>query len=104
MERDPGGSPGPGGGVGGPGVAGDDVGDRVEEFVNAGAQGAGAFAVDDADAEDVVFATLEEVLGEQRADVGGAEGVEVEFVCDGDFDGIGIGKIVVHWIDCVGGV
>ena len=86
MKIDPGGAPGAGCGVGGPGVVGDDVGHGVEEFVDAGAQGAGAFAVDDADAEDVVFAAFEKVLGEEGADFVGPEGVEVYFRSDRDFD------------------
>ena len=99
MESDPGGAPGAGGGVCRPGVAGDDVGEGVEEFVDAGAEGARALAVNDADAEDVVLAALEEVLREKGADVGGAEGVEVELRGDGDFDGGGFGEILVHGID-----
>ncbi len=47
------------------------------------AEGAGAFAVDDADVEDAPEAALVEVFGDELADFDGAEGVEVEFPGDG---------------------
>jgi len=64
------------------------VGIAFEEFVDGFAEGAGAFAVNDADSSDAKFKTLFDVVGDKVAEFVGAEGVEIEFPIDGDFDGI----------------
>ena len=64
----------------------------VIQFVQNGmhpfAQGSGAFAVDDPDAQDALFTAGFQIVGNQVTDFVGAKGVEVEFTVDGDFDGI----------------
>ena len=57
--------------------------------MDAGAEGASPFAVDDADTGDAVFLALVEILGEEAGDFLGAEGVEIELSGDGDVDGFG---------------
>jgi hypothetical protein len=54
---------------------------------------ADAFSVDDADFENAFDAAGLQVIGNQVAEVGGAEGVEVEFGGDGQFDGVGFGIV-----------
>jgi hypothetical protein len=52
--------------------------------MHAGAQSAGAFAMDDTDAEDTTLPAFTEVVLQQVADLTRLEGVEVEFVRDLD--------------------
>ena len=83
-EGDPGGTPATRGGIGE--VELGYFGDVAEEAVDGLAEGAGAFAMDDADAEELAAAALGEVFWQEGGEIGGAEGVEVEFVCDGVVD------------------
>jgi hypothetical protein len=60
-----------------------------EQVMYAAAQGAAAFAVDDADAQDSSLAAFGKIFGQQAADLAGAEGVEIEFRADGVLDDVG---------------
>jgi len=61
------------------------------------AQRAGAFSVHDANGKNSVRPTLGEIGGNQRTDVAGAEGVQVEFAGDGQRDGRFVGVHGVFW-------
>ena len=56
--------------------------------MDAFAEGAGAFAVDDSDFEDAFFSAFVEVLGEKGADLVRSKGVEIELGADRVLDGI----------------
>jgi hypothetical protein len=66
-----------------------DVRVALEEFVDGGAEGASAFAVDDANAAETRVEAFLYVAGDEVAEFVGAEGVEVEFAVDGEFDQVG---------------
>lgn len=57
--------------------------------MDAGSEGAAAFAVDDADSEYTALAAFGEIFGQQAADFIGSEGVKIEFWADGMLHDIG---------------
>lgn len=56
--------------------------------VNRLAQGSGSLAMDDPDAPDPAFATLDKVIIEQPGDLRRTKGVQIQFPVDGDHYGI----------------
>ena len=65
-----------------------------EEGVNATAEGAGAFAVNDTYCQDALAAAFFKPFREQVREIAGTVGVEVQVACDLDPDGA---MVSGHW-------
>ncbi|MDB6018159.1 MAG: hypothetical protein JWR19_2648 [Pedosphaera sp.] len=68
----------------------DDLGMISEEGVDGAAEMADAFAVDDANLEDVFFLTGSEIIEDEVLHFAGLEAVQIQHAVDGEVDGVGI--------------
>ena len=83
-ERDPCGTPAPGCGICQFKI--DHFGNLAQEAVDGFAKSASALAMDDADAQELAAPALGEIFRQEGGEIGGAKGVQVEFVRDGVMD------------------